>query len=104
MQFTNEVMVFGVKASKGTLENGTPYDSTVFHIEADLKQNSAGEAIGKCTTPFKCGSAAEFEKWKHFASSFPLKAKATFEIAANGKGAGGFELVAIQPMERAKAA
>lgn len=104
MEVKQEVIVHGVKASKGTLDDGKTYDSTVFHIEADLKGGANGGAIGKVTTPYKFGDSSEFDKWKHLAHSLPVKAVGVFEIQATGKGVSSLVLVDLKPMAAGKAA
>lgn len=99
MQMQQEVIVHGIKESAGTFE-GRAFSSTVFHIEADLKANGSGRSLGKATTPQKCGDASEFEKWAHLEKSVPIKAMATFEMQANGKGDSSIVMTAIRPVER----
>ncbi|ABM32981.1 hypothetical protein QRO08_10010 [Paracidovorax citrulli] len=102
MKFDTEVVVHGVKESEGTIE-GRAYSSTTFHCEVDLSENSAGRSIGRATRPFKLGDAAEFNKWAHLGASLPIKAVATFEMAAGAQDATKLKLVAIRPVERAPA-
>ena len=47
MQFNQEIIVHGIKESKGSIE-GRAYDSTVFHVEADLKANAAKIGRASC--------------------------------------------------------
>lgn len=103
MQFNQEVIVHGMKASKGTFE-GRGFDSTTFHVEADLKGNAAGKSLGRVTTPMKFGDSTELDKWEHLGKSFPIKAQATFEVHANGKGDSSLVLVGIKPVSQAKGA
>lgn len=98
MQFNQEVIVHGIKESKGSFE-GRAFDSTIFHIEADLKENGAGRSLGRATTPMKCGTSQDFDKWAHLEKHFPIKAVAVFEIQASGKGETSLQMVAIRPME-----
>lgn len=102
MEMKQEVTVCAVKESKGEFE-GRAFSSTTFFIEAELKGNGAGRAIGAATTPFKCGDAAEFEKWAHLGGSLPIKAEATYEVQTNGKGATELVMVAIRPLAHAGA-
>lgn len=99
MQFQTEVIVHGVKESKGTYE-GKAFSSCAFHCEMDLKENSSGRSLGRVTRPFKLGDAAEFDKWAHLANSFPIKAKATFEMVPGREDGTSLKLVAIVPAER----
>lgn len=103
MQFKSEVTVHGVKESQGTIE-GRAFSSTVFHCEVDLTENSAGRSIGRATRPFKLGDAKEFEKWAHLGASLPLKAIATFEMAAAAQDGTKMVLVDIRPVELVKKA
>ncbi|OJU91331.1 MAG: hypothetical protein BGO13_10895 [Burkholderiales bacterium 66-5] len=103
MQFKSEVIVHGVKESKGTIE-GRDFSSTTFHCEVDLSENSAGRSIGRATRPFKIQDAGEFDKWAHLGASLPLKAVATFEMAAAAQDGTRLMLVDIKPLEVKKAA
>ncbi len=103
MQFNQEVIVYGLKASKGTFE-GRDFDTTTFHVEADLKANAAGKSLGRVTTPMKFGDSTELDKWEHLAKHFPIKAQATFDVQANGKGETNLVLLGIKPAAQSKAA
>lgn len=103
MQFKSEVIVHGVKESQGTIE-GRDFSSTTFHCEVDLAENSAGRSIGKATRPFKINDAKEFDKWAHLGASLPIKAVATFEMAAAAQDGTRMVLVDIRPLEQAKKA
>lgn len=106
MRFSNEVIVHGIKASKGVMETAggqRPYDSTTFHCEVDIAESSSGPSIGKATRPFKCGDSTEFEKWAHLGNSLPVKAQAVFEMATSGDGT-KMVMVEIKPVELAKPA
>lgn len=101
MQFKSEVIVHGVKESQGSIE-GRDFSSTTFHCEVDLAENSAGRSIGKATRPFKINDAKEFDKWAHLGASLPIKAVATFEMAAAAQDGTRMVLVDIRPAEMAK--
>lgn len=103
MQFKSEVIVHGVKESQGSIE-GRDFSSTTFHCEVDLAENSAGRSIGKATRPFKINDAREFDKWAHLGASLPIKAVATFEMAAAAQDGTRMVLVDIRPAELAKKA
>lgn len=103
MQFKSEVIVHGVKESQGSIE-GRDFSSTTFHCEVDLAENSAGRSIGKATRPFKINDAKEFDKWAHLGASLPIKAVATFEMAAAAQDGTRMVLVDIRPLEQAKKA
>jgi len=101
MRFNTEVIVHGVKESEGSID-GRAFSSTTFHCEVDLAENSAGRSIGRATRPFKFGDAKEFDKWAHLANSLPIKAIATFEMAAAAQDATKMVLLSIKPVEQAK--
>ncbi|MGN8004858.1 hypothetical protein ACTJKQ_16895 [Acidovorax sp. 22279] len=103
MQFKSEVIVHGVKESAGSID-GRAFSSTVFHCEVDLAENSAGRSIGRATRPFKLGDAKEFDKWAHLGAALPIKAIATFEMAAAAQDGTKMVLVDIRPVEQAKPA
>ena len=44
MRFNQTIQVVGMKASKGTLENGTAYDSTKVYALIDLDTSKIGRA------------------------------------------------------------
>lgn len=103
MRFQSDVIVHGVKESQGTIE-GRDFSSTTFHCEVDLAENSAGRSIGRATRPFKIQDAKEFDKWAHLGQSLPIKAVATFEMAAAAQDGTKMVLVDIRPVETKKAA
>lgn len=103
MQFKSEVIVHGVKESKGSID-GREFSSTTFHCEVDIAENSAGRSIGRATRPFKLGDAKEFDKWSHLGAALPLKAIATFEMAAAAQDGTKMVLVDIRPVEQVKKA
>ena len=74
--------MLGMKASKGTMENGTAFDSTKVYTETPLDE-SKGTAKGFASAEFTLGTAAEFDKYKHL--PFPFEAIAELEIVSNGK-------------------
>lgn len=100
MQFNAEVIVHGIKESKGTFE-GRDFSSTTFHCEVDLKDNGAGRSLGRVTRPFKFGDAAEFDKWLKV--PLPVKAEAVFEMEAARDDKSTLKLVAIKPATQAPA-
>lgn len=102
MKFQSEVIVHGVKESEGVVE-GRAFSSTTFHCEVDLAENSAGRSIGRATRPFKLGDAKEFDKWAHLGASLPVKAMATFEMAAAAQDGTKMVLVDIRPIDKAPA-
>lgn len=82
MKFTQRINVVGMKSSKGTLENGTPYDSTKVYALVDLDA-SKGTAKGMASSEFNLGDSDEFLKFKHL--PFPFEGDADMEIVTNGK-------------------
>ena len=82
MRFTQIIQVVGMKSSKGTLENGTAYDSTKVYALIDLDA-SKGTAKGMSASEFNLGAAAEFDAYKHL--PFPFVAEVEMEMVSNGK-------------------
>jgi hypothetical protein len=100
MRFTTQIKVLGMKASKGTMENGTAFDSTKVYVETELDE-SRGNAKGFAGVECNFGLAEEFNKYKHL--TFPFIADATVEIVTTGK-AQKTQLVDLRPIETAKKA
>jgi hypothetical protein len=82
MKFNQTIHVVGMKASKGTLENGTAYDSTKVYALVDLDA-SKGTAKGMASSEFTLGTSVEFDKYKHL--PFPFEAEAEMEIVTSGR-------------------
>lgn len=82
MKFTSNVKVLGMKGSKGSMDNGTAFDSTKVYTEQQLDE-SKGTAKGFAVGEFTFGTSSEFDKFKHL--PFPFEAEAEFEIVTNGK-------------------
>lgn len=101
MQFKSEVIIHGIKESKGSID-GREFSSTTFHCEVDLAENTAGRSLGRATRPFKLGDAKEFDKWAHLGAALPLKAMATFELATAAQDGTKMVLVDIRPVDQAK--
>lgn len=101
MQFKSEVIIHGIKESKGSID-GREFSSTTFHCEVDLAENTAGRSLGRATRPFKLGDAKEFDKWAHLGAALPLKAIATFELSTAAQDGTKMVLVDIRPVEQAK--
>jgi hypothetical protein len=97
MQMQSEVTVYAVKESTGTFE-GRAFSSCTFHCSVDLKENGAGRSIGVVTRPFKLGDHTEFDKWAHLGNSLPIRAQASFEMAAAKEDKAQLVLVAIRPI------
>ncbi|ASU40251.1 hypothetical protein hmeg3_19455 [Herbaspirillum sp. meg3] len=98
MKFTSQIKVLGMKASKGTLENGTAYDSTKVYVETGL-DDSKGNAKGFSAVEYSMGTSDEYNKYKHL--PFPFVAEATLEIVTTGK-AQKTQLADLKPIEIAK--
>ncbi len=106
MKMQSKAVLHGIKASKGEIE-GRGYDSTTFHLSVDLGQSGNGESIGVVTRPFKCGTSAEFDKWKHMKNTWPVGGVAVdceFDIVAGADQTAKLTLLAIKPSAVAKAA
>lgn len=102
MKLTTKFTVTGMKRSKGTLENGNPYDSTKVYALTDLDDRK-GNGMGAATVEYSFGTSEEFEKFKHLAGSFPLECEAEIEIVTNGRTQTTI-INAIKPMARAAGA
>lgn len=103
MQFKSEVIIHGIKESQGSID-GRAFSSTIFHCEVDLAENSAGRSMGRATRPFKINDAKEYDKWAHLGNSLPIKAVATFEMAAAAADGTKMVLVDIKPIAQANPA
>ncbi len=106
MKMQSVALLFGIESSKGDFE-GTVYDSTKFHLSADLGKKSNGETIGLVTRPFKFGDSTEIKKWSHLAphlsSGKPIPVVCEFDVVASSDGV-KLTLVSIKPEVTAKAA
>ena len=98
MKLTTKITVTGMKRSKGTLENGNPYDSTKLYALTDLDDRK-GNGMGQATVEYGFGTSDEYEKYKHLAQSFPLECEAEIEIVTNGKTQSTI-VTAIKPIDR----
>lgn len=101
MKLQTKLTVTGVKKSKGTLENGNPYDSTKVYAMTDLDDRK-GNGMGAATVEYAYGTSEEFDKLKHLANSFPLEFDAEIEIVTNGKTQQTI-ITALRPVGRAAA-
>jgi hypothetical protein len=99
MKFSSRITVTGIKASKGNLENGTPYDSTKLYVKTDL-DDSKSMAKGSATAEYAFGTSDEYHKYKHL--PFPIECDAELEIVTNGK-AQKTVIVSLKPIEMTKA-
>ena len=80
--YVSKVRVTGMKFSKGTMDNGTAFDSFKVFIETKFDE-SKGNARGTATTEYHCGKSAEYKKYAHL--SLPFIAEAEMETVTNGK-------------------
>lgn len=99
MDFHSEVVVQGMKRSKGDFE-GTVYNSTKFYIDTDLDDRT-GNAWGKATSEYSLGDFDMADKYKHI--GFPFRAKAVFSQVTTGKAV-KLILVDLIPVAAQKAA
>jgi hypothetical protein len=95
MRFTSKTTIFGMKASKGQLDNGTAYDSTKVYALADLDK-SRGESFGLCGTEYTFGTSKEIDPYR--AATFPFDAEVDFDLVSNGK-AQKLVIAAIRPVK-----
>jgi hypothetical protein len=79
MQVT--ITVVGMKASKGSMDNGQAYDSTKAYCLVDLDARK-GNAKGQAVAEYNIGLSDEYRKYEHLA--FPFKATADMEIISSG--------------------
>lgn len=82
MKFQTQMQVLGMKASKGTLDDGTVYDSTKIYTVVDLDA-SKGNTLGQGVAEYVFGDSREIERFR--AQVFPFLAVAEMEIVSNGK-------------------
>lgn len=81
MRFQAEVVVQGIKRSKGEMD-GVKYDSTKFYIDTDLDDRT-GNAKGKATTEYGMGTSDEYAMYEKL--PMPFKAMGTFSQVTTGK-------------------
>lgn len=81
MRFTSEVVVYGLKASKGDMD-GVAFDSCKAYVLTPFDE-SKGTARGAATAEYTIGKSDEFEKYAKV--PLPFKATADMEITTNGK-------------------
>lgn len=97
MKLQARLHITGMKASKGTLENGNPYDSTKVYAMTDLDDRK-GNGVGSATVEYTFGTSEEFGKFKHL--PFPVVMDAEIEIITNGRTQSTI-ITAMKPVERA---
>lgn len=82
MKFQTQIEIIGMKASKGVMDNGRPFDSCKVYSLVDLDA-SKGTAKGKAAVEYAFGLAEEFDRFKNL--DFPVLCDVTLEITSNGK-------------------
>lgn len=103
MKMNSTARCLGIKQSAVTME-GKSYSSTKFHLNVDVADNSAGEAIGFETRPFTFGDATEFQKWAHLKAGWPelgVMVDCTFDVVAAADGKTKLTLLDIKPARSA---
>jgi hypothetical protein len=97
MKFQNEIIVYGMKYSKGEYE-GTAFDSTKVYTLVDMDARK-GQAIGQASVEYAFGESTNFAKFSHL--PYPFKAVGEFEIVTNGRNQQTV-LVGLKPVSPAK--
>jgi hypothetical protein len=93
-----ESLVLGMKANKGTMDNGSAYDSTHVYVQTKLDE-SRGNAKGFAVADYTFGLSENFEPFKK--QTFPFMATLTFEIVTTGKTQ-KMQLVSVVPIPQIK--
>lgn len=81
MKFQQQVQLLGLKRSRGTLDNGTAFDSTKAFLVLPM-DSSKGDAVGASCDAFNIGTSLEFDKWKGV--KLPCVCMADMEVVTNG--------------------
>ena len=97
MKMQSEIVVTGMKASKGEYE-GNAYDSTKVFALVDMDTKD-GNAMGQATATFVFGTSETYPKYKHLEASLPLRCIAEFEIVTNGTMTKQI-LVGLKPIDK----
>lgn len=85
MKFPARIIITGIKRSKGTLENGNPYDSTKVYVQTTL-DDSKGNGAGSATVEYGWGTSDNYDKIAHlFKGGRAVEFDAELEIVTNGK-------------------
>lgn len=100
MKMQSTVTVVGMKFSKGTLDNGTKFDSTKVYCLTDLDSRK-GNALGQAAAEYNIGESTEFDKYKHL--PFPFEAVADMEVVVSGANT-KIVIHGLKPVSRAKPA
>ncbi|MEZ0202871.1 hypothetical protein [Ideonella sp.] len=99
MKFQTEITVVGMKASKGTLDNGQAYDSTKVYALVDM-DTTKGLMVGQSAAEYTLGVSTEFEKYKSL--PYPFKGVADMEIITSGSKTRTV-MTGLRPVEGKKA-
>lgn len=100
MQFKSQVLLLGVKESKGSFE-GRAFDSCTFHLVVDSTDNSSGRSFGCVTRPFKFGKGSEIENWAPYEQQMKtggVLVEAEFLMVAGADKAVNMQLLGIKPV------
>jgi len=100
MKFQSRVTVVGMKANKGSLDNGTTYDSTKAYVLLSM-DSSKGKQRGQSVGEFNIGLSAEFDKYSEV--PLPFEAEADMELVTNGSTTKTV-IHGLKPVGKAKAA
>lgn len=100
MRMQSQVKVLGMKSNKGSMDNGSSYDSTKVYVETPLDE-SRGNAKGFAVAEYTFGLSTEFDRFKN--QTYPFMATAHFEFVTTGKMQ-KTQLVDLQPLTPAKGA
>lgn len=101
MKMTSRAVCYGIKCSKGKLDNGQAFDSTTFFLSVDIGESTTGESMGIETRPFKFGTSDEFKKWAHLKNSFPvggIPVECDFDVVAGADNKVKLTLLGIKPV------
>lgn len=96
--YISRIKVTGMKFSKGSMDNGTAFDSTTVYAETKF-DTSRGNAWGSATTEYKLGKSDEFAKYPQQA----FIGEVEMENVTNGKNRSTIILQMI-PVDAVKAA
>lgn len=95
MQFQSQIVVIGIKRSKGEFE-GTSYDSTKVYTSTVLDA-SKGDAVGHAGSEYTWGKSDNFNKLATL--KFPVQCEATFEQVSTGKAL-KMVLIDLKPIQQ----
>lgn len=75
------VTLFGAKRSKGTMQDGKPYDSTKIYVQTAM--NDSVDTVGFAVTEYNWGDSNNFYKIRDL--TYPFQADITIDLVTNGK-------------------